>query len=69
MERELRLASMCWLTLSLSRAEGQYGLRLPGVTVAPDRGEGHRDDVLKALALFESDDTGSRSLTREKALA
>ena len=53
LDRENRLARMCWLTLALARSEGQYGLRLPGLTLAPDRGEGHRDRMLKALALFE----------------
>ncbi len=54
MDRENRLARMCWLTLNLSRAEGHFGLRLPGMTFAPNQGDGHRDGLLKALALYES---------------
>jgi uncharacterized protein (DUF58 family) len=53
MDREDRLAGMCWLTLSLAKGEGHYGLRLPGFILAPSEGESHRDAVLKALALFE----------------
>ena len=56
MERETRLSSMCWLTLALARAEGDYGLRLPGETLAPDCGERHRDRILRALALFDVND-------------
>lgn len=59
MDRENRLARMCWLTLALARSEGQYGLHLPGLTLPPDRGEGHRDRILKALALFELAETPS----------
>lgn len=57
LDRESRLAKMCWLTLALARSDSHYGLQLPGLTLAPDRGEGHRDAVLKALALFELTDT------------
>jgi uncharacterized protein (DUF58 family) len=64
MDREQRLARMCWLTLALTRAGGVYGLHLPGLTLAPDRGEGHRDRVLKALALFDVNDTPSDAPTR-----
>ena len=30
-----------------------YGLRLPGLEIAPASGTEHREEVLKALALFE----------------
>jgi uncharacterized protein (DUF58 family) len=53
MEREERLARMCWLTLALAKGEGHYGLRLPGLILAPAEGESHRAAVLKELALFE----------------
>lgn len=36
-----------------AEAEGRaYGLRLPGVSIAPGQGEAHRFECLKALALF-----------------
>lgn len=63
MDRENRLARMCWLTLSLSRSESHYGLQLPGFTLPPNRGEGHRDRILQALALFELADTPSEPPT------
>jgi len=53
MDRESRLARMCWLTLALAKGEGHYGLRLPGFILAPSEGESHRDAVLQELALFE----------------
>lgn len=64
MGREHRLASMCWLTLALARAEGYYGLRLPGLILAPNRGVEHRDLMLKALALFELADDATASLPK-----
>ncbi len=69
MDRENRLARMCWLTLALARAEGHYGLRLPGLMLPPDRGEGHRDHILKALALFElTDDSSARAHQRSRSV-
>jgi uncharacterized protein (DUF58 family) len=64
MDREDRLSGMCWLTLALARSEGDYGLQLPGLTLAPDRGEAHRDRLLKALALFELNDAPSDDPTQ-----
>jgi transglutaminase-like putative cysteine protease/uncharacterized protein (DUF58 family) len=51
-EPETRLA---WLTRAVLTAEAQgvrYGLRLPGRTLAPDRGPGHRQACLSLLATF-----------------
>jgi hypothetical protein len=62
MERENRLAGMCWLTLSLAKSKGYYGLRLPGLTLEPSEGESHRDAVLKKLALFELPATPSQQI-------
>jgi uncharacterized protein (DUF58 family) len=59
MGREDRLSRMCWLTLALARSEGEYGLQLPGLTLAPDQGDSHRDRLLKALALFDLNDVPS----------
>jgi uncharacterized protein (DUF58 family) len=53
MDRENRLARMCGLTLLLAKGEGYYGLRLPGFTLGPSKGDSHRAAVLKELALFE----------------
>ncbi len=49
---ETRLARMCRWVLDADALGQAYGLRLPGVEIAPARGEGHRHRCLEALALF-----------------
>jgi uncharacterized protein (DUF58 family) len=39
--------------LKLDTGNDEYGLRLPGVEIAPGRGPEHREEMLKTLALFE----------------
>jgi len=51
-ETEHRLSIICGWVLSLNKAGQEYGLRLPGCEIPPGKGDGHRMDVLKALALF-----------------
>ena len=51
---ESRLSRLAGWVLAAERAGMQYGLRLPGVEVAPGRGDAHRADCLKALALYEA---------------
>lgn len=53
MDREARLSRLCHWVLVLNAGNDEYGLRLPGLEIQPGRGESHREDVLKALALFE----------------
>ncbi len=48
---EQRLSHLCYWALEFDRNGDEYGLRIPGVTIEPDLGEYHRDQVLKALAL------------------
>ena len=50
---EARLAILCQWVLQADRFGQAYGLRIPGVRIAPDRGEGHCRACLEALALFE----------------
>lgn len=54
MDRENRLSRLCYWVLQVSRGTDDYGLRLPGVEVAPARGAEHRERLLRELALFES---------------
>lgn len=54
MDREARLSRLCYWVLKLNSSNDEYGLRLPGIEIEPSRGESHRDEILKALALFES---------------
>lgn len=53
---ESRLSRLCYWTLKLARERVEYGLRLPGVEIAPGKGERHRLHVLHALALYGRSD-------------
>jgi uncharacterized protein (DUF58 family) len=55
MDREARLSRLCYWVLQVDAGNDEYGLRLPGVEVTPNRGLQHREEVLKTLALFEVD--------------
>ena len=49
---EQRLSRLAGWVLAAEQAGAHYGLRLPGVEMAPGRGDAHRADCLKALALY-----------------
>lgn len=49
---EIRLGILTGLVVQADDAGLNYGLRLPGVEIAPARGSAHRLDCLTALALF-----------------
>ena len=51
-ETEARLQRLCRWVLEAERDGLRYGLRLPGLEVAPARGDRHRDRCLAALATF-----------------
>lgn len=54
LDPEERLGRMCrWVLMAEQRAI-TYGLRLPGVSIAPAQGARHRDHCLERLALFEA---------------
>lgn len=53
LDRETRLSRLTGMTLELSSSSQYYGLRLPGLEIAPGQGKAHREAVLRALALFE----------------
>ncbi|OUS12119.1 hypothetical protein A9Q89_06910 [Gammaproteobacteria bacterium 53_120_T64] len=53
LDSEARLSRLCAWTLGFSENQQPYGLRLPGVELAPGTGRAHRDAVLRELALFE----------------
>ncbi|MBL6752023.1 MAG: DUF58 domain-containing protein [Nevskia sp.] len=53
-DAERRLSQLARWVLD-AEAEGRpYGLRLPGLALAPSRGDLHRHECLKALALYEA---------------
>ncbi|WP_322977914.1 DUF58 domain-containing protein [Pseudomonas sp. C11] len=49
---ETRLSRLCHWVLQLAERQQPFGLRLPGLTLEPDQGDGHREACLRALALF-----------------
>ncbi len=53
MDREARLSRLCYWVLKFDAGNDEYGLRLPGIELAPGRGHEHREEMLKTLALFE----------------
>lgn len=52
---EDRLSRLCYCVLQLSKKSNPFGLKLPGVEIAPAIGVEHRNKLLKALALFEQE--------------
>ncbi len=59
MDKEARLSRLCYWVLQLDSGSTDYGLRLPGVEIAPGRGLEHREEVLQTLALFGIESAGS----------
>jgi uncharacterized protein (DUF58 family) len=51
---EPRLSRLAGWVLDAERGGALYGLRLPGVEIAPNRGEAHSAMCLEKLALYES---------------
>jgi len=51
-DTEMRLQILCGWVLKSHEENFEYGLRLPNQTIALGRGDHHRDECLKALALF-----------------
>ena len=49
---ETRLSRMTGWVLAAERSGALYGLRLPELQIAPERGDAHRTACLQALALF-----------------
>jgi len=51
---EQRLSRLAGWVLAAEREGAHYGLRLPGVEIAPRRGDAHCAACLQALALYEA---------------
>ena len=51
---EQRLSRLAGWVLAAERSGTHYGLRLPGVEIAPGRGDAHHATCLQALALYHS---------------
>jgi uncharacterized protein (DUF58 family) len=54
LDAEQRLSRLAGWVLAAEQAGARYGLRLPGLELAMDRGDAHRATCLSALALFRS---------------
>jgi uncharacterized protein (DUF58 family) len=52
LDLEARLSRLTGWVLAAERGGALYGLRLPGVEIAPERGDSHRNTCLEALALY-----------------
>ncbi|WP_426417510.1 DUF58 domain-containing protein [Aestuariirhabdus sp. LZHN29] len=50
---ESRLSHLCFWCLQAEREQEDYGLRLPGVELAPSHGRPHLEQCLQALALCQ----------------
>jgi uncharacterized protein (DUF58 family) len=57
LDTEARLSQLCLWVLESDAAQRPYGLRLPGVEIAPSGGAVHRFACLRALAVFGAGDT------------
>ncbi len=51
-DSESRLSRLCRAVLIANQNGLDYGLRIPGIRIAPGRGDPHRHACLEALALF-----------------
>lgn len=58
--QELRLSGLCYWALQYEQQQTPYGLRLPGISLAPALGEHHQQSVLTALAEFQLPRTQTR---------
>ncbi len=54
LDTEARLSQLTRWVLDAEQAQRSYGLRLPGLTLTPARGESHQFQCLRALALYDS---------------
>lgn len=53
-DAEHKLSLLCHMILKAYQNEWTYGLRLPGQSIGPGNGRGHKLRCLRALALFQS---------------
>ncbi len=55
-DMEERLSKLADMIIQVSRMETAYGLSLPGRYLPPDKGDRHKHECLKTLALFDFDE-------------
>lgn len=52
LDTESRLSRLCWCAIRLDETGIDFGLEIPGRSIAPAKGEVHYRQVLEALALY-----------------
>lgn len=52
LDTETRLSRLCWCAIRLDETGLDFGLEIPGLRIAPAKGELHYRKVLEALALY-----------------
>ncbi len=52
LDSELRLSYLCYMILQMEGSDCDYGLQMPGNSIAPARGEAHQRRLLEVLALW-----------------
>ncbi len=57
---EERLSRLCYCVLKLSKSGSPFGLKMPGVEIAPGSGVEHKNKLLKALELYGAIEPGSK---------
>ncbi len=55
-DTEHKLSRLCDMVIKAHNLNLKYGLKLPGVTIEPDKGSIHKHRCLKALSLFSLPD-------------
>ncbi len=53
---EERLSRLCYGVLMLAKGGQAFGMKLPGIEIAPDCGAAHKQKLLKTLALFGTEE-------------
>jgi uncharacterized protein (DUF58 family) len=61
-DNENKLSLLCYAVLAAQQRNLTYGLKLPGVHIAPGKGELHKSRCLKTLALFNERSTASETV-------
>ncbi len=51
-DTEERLSRLCYCVIQLSKTGNVFGMRIPGIEYAPNRGPEHRKKLLRTLARF-----------------
>ena len=54
---EQRLSQLCYWVIKLEQSDEDYGLKLGNISIDPSHGEQHQQRLLKALALFGTEES------------